>query len=55
MSREAVAWAGGVVVEILEGVVVPCLAMANHEDTEVHDRHLSLHLSLCSSILCSVS
>jgi hypothetical protein len=55
MSREAVAWAGGVVVEILEGVVVPCLAMANHEDTEVHDRHLSPHLSICSSILCSVS
>lgn len=42
ISREEVAWAGGVVVEILDGVVVPCLAMANQEDTEVHDRQLSL-------------
>lgn len=54
MSREEVAWAGGVVVEILDGVVVPCLAMANHEDTEVHDRHLAFHFSLCASILCCV-
>ena len=46
MSRAEVACAGGVVVEILDGVAVPCLAMANHDDTEVHDRHLLLHLSV---------
>lgn len=46
MSSEAVAWAGGVVVSTLDGFVVPCFAMANHEDTEVHDRHLSLRISM---------
>ena len=40
ISRDAVACAGGVVVAILEGFAVPCFAMANHEDTDVHDRHL---------------
>jgi hypothetical protein len=29
-----------VVEDVLDGLVVPCLAMANHDLTEVHDRHL---------------